>query len=140
MKYYFTEKNPVISSSFLVWKFCGKAHFLHRFGWIVRNYAEAVHFHKIPTLVNLAKLRDFSQYLFVGEGKKRFENLKKCYSKKKNNLKRKSASGADLADVGRHGLNNIFSYVNQIQISEVLDLTTLSQAATTIQALATQNH
>ena len=41
----------------------------------------------------------FNYYLFVGEGKKRFENLKKRYSKKKNNLKRKSASGAGLADV-----------------------------------------
>ena len=140
MNYYFTEKNPVISPSFLVWKFCGKAQFLHRFGRIVRNYAETVHFHKISTPVNLVKLRDFSQYLFVGQGKKRFENLKKRYSKKKSNLKRKSASGADLADVERHGLNNIFSYVNQIQISEVLDLTTLSQAAMTIQNLTTQNH
>ena len=38
-------------------------------------------------------------YLFVGEGKKRFENLTKRYSEKKNNLKRKSASGAGLADI-----------------------------------------
>ena len=37
--------------------------------------------------------------MFVGEGKKRFENLKKRYSKKKNNLKRKSAFWAGLADV-----------------------------------------
>ena len=38
-------------------------------------------------------------YLFVGEGKKRFENLKKRYSEKKNNLKRKLAPGVGLADV-----------------------------------------
>ena len=37
-------------------------------------------------------------YLFVGEDKKQSENLKSCYSKKKNNLKRKSATGAGLAD------------------------------------------
>ena len=41
----------------------------------------------------------FNYYLYVGEGKKRSENLKKRYSKKKNNLKRKSASGPGLADV-----------------------------------------
>ena len=41
----------------------------------------------------------FNYYLFVGEGKKRFENLKKCYSKKKNISKRKLASRAGLADV-----------------------------------------
>ena len=36
-------KNTVISPKFLVWKFCGKAHF-PRF---TRNYAETVPFHKI---------------------------------------------------------------------------------------------
>ena len=41
----------------------------------------------------------FNYYLYVGEGKKRSENLKKRYSKKKNSLKRKSASGPGLADV-----------------------------------------
>ena len=41
----------------------------------------------------------FNYYLYVGEGKKRSENLKKGYNKKKNNLKRKSASGPGLADV-----------------------------------------
>ena len=41
----------------------------------------------------------FNYHLFVCEGKKQFEHLKKRYSKKKNNLKRKSASGAGLADV-----------------------------------------
>ena len=41
----------------------------------------------------------FNYYLLVGEEKKRFENLKKRYSKKKNNLKRKSPSGAGLAGV-----------------------------------------
>ena len=38
-------------------------------------------------------------YLFVGEDKKQFENLKSCYSKKKNNLKRKSAK-RDLKEYG----------------------------------------
>ena len=37
----------------------------------------------------------FNYYLFVGEGKKRFENLKKHYSKKKNNV----VSRAVLANV-----------------------------------------
>ena len=37
----------------------------------------------------------FNYYLFVGDGKKRFENLKKYYSKKKNNV----VSRAGLADV-----------------------------------------
>ena len=37
-----TEKNTVISSDFLVWKFCGKSQFPHGFGRIARNYAETV--------------------------------------------------------------------------------------------------
>ena len=41
----------------------------------------------------------FSYYLLVGEKKKPSENLKKRYSKKNNNLKRKAASGAGLADI-----------------------------------------
>ena len=40
----------------------------------------------------------FNYYLFAGEEKKRFENLKKHYSKKKNISKRKLASRAGLAD------------------------------------------
>ena len=35
-------KNTVISPNFLVWKFRGKAQFLHNFGRIARNYAETV--------------------------------------------------------------------------------------------------
>ena len=38
---------PLISTNFLVWKFCGKAQFPHSFGWFSRNYAETVPFHKI---------------------------------------------------------------------------------------------
>ena len=41
----------------------------------------------------------FNYYLFVGDKKKRFENLKKHYSKKKNISKRKLVSRAGLADV-----------------------------------------
>ena len=53
-KYY--VKN-IISPNFLVWKFCGKAQFLHRFERIARNYAETVPFHKISTPGNQVKLR-----------------------------------------------------------------------------------
>ena len=42
-------KSTVISPNFLVRKFCGKAQFPHSFGWIARNSAETVPFHKIPT-------------------------------------------------------------------------------------------
>ena len=45
----YTAKNTVISPNFLVWKFCGKAQFLHSFGRFARNYAETVPFHKIST-------------------------------------------------------------------------------------------
>ena len=45
----FTAKFNVISPSFLVWKFCGKAQFPHSFGRITRNYSETVPFHKIST-------------------------------------------------------------------------------------------
>ena len=54
-----TAKNPVISPSFLVWKFCGKAQFPNSFGRFSRNHAETVPFHKISTPENLVKLRDF---------------------------------------------------------------------------------
>ena len=47
-----TAKNPVISSNFLMWKFCGKAQFLHSFGRIAQNYADTVPIHKIPTPEN----------------------------------------------------------------------------------------
>ena len=43
-----TAKNIIASPNFLVWKFCGKAQFLHSFGWFAKNYAESVPFHKIP--------------------------------------------------------------------------------------------
>ena len=43
-----TEKNPVISPNFLVWKFCGKSQFPHSFGRFARNYGRTVPFHKIP--------------------------------------------------------------------------------------------
>ena len=35
-----TTKNNVILPNYLVWDFCGKAQFLHSFGWFVQNYAE----------------------------------------------------------------------------------------------------
>ena len=44
-----TVKNTVISTNFLVSKFCGKAQFTHSFGRFARNYAETVPFHKIST-------------------------------------------------------------------------------------------
>ena len=43
-----TAENTVVSPNFLVWKFCGKAQFLHNFGRFTQNYAETVPFHKIP--------------------------------------------------------------------------------------------
>ena len=51
-----TAKNTVISSNFLVWKFCGKAQFR-----IAQNYAETVPFYEIFTQGNLVKLVYFSQ-------------------------------------------------------------------------------
>ena len=56
-----TEKNTVISTDFLVWKFCGKAQFPQSFGRFARNYAETVPFRKISTPENQVKLRYFSQ-------------------------------------------------------------------------------
>ena len=44
-----TAKNIVISPNFLVWKFCKKAQFPHRFERFARNYVETVPFHKIYT-------------------------------------------------------------------------------------------
>ena len=41
-----TVKNTVISPNFLVWKFCGKPQFSHKFEWYARNYAETAPFHK----------------------------------------------------------------------------------------------
>ena len=43
----FTVKNTVISPSFVVLKFCGKAQFPHSFERFAQNYAESVPFHKI---------------------------------------------------------------------------------------------
>ena len=60
-----TAKNTVISPDFLVWKFCGKAQFPHSFGWIARNYTEAVPFRKISTPRNQLKLRYFSQWWWL---------------------------------------------------------------------------
>ena len=45
----YTAKNTVISTNFLVWKFCGKAQFPHSFGRISLKYAEIVPFHKYST-------------------------------------------------------------------------------------------
>ena len=53
-------KNTVISSNFLVWKFCGKAYFPQSLGGIAQNCAEIVPFHKIYTPGNKVKLRYFS--------------------------------------------------------------------------------
>ena len=47
-----TGKNTVISPNFLVWKFCGKAQFLHSFGPFARNHAETVPLCKISTPAN----------------------------------------------------------------------------------------
>ena len=47
--YTVTTKYSVISSNFLVLKFCGKAQFPHSFRRFARNYAETVPFHKIST-------------------------------------------------------------------------------------------
>ena len=41
----YTAKNTLISPNFMVWKFCGKAQFLHSFGRFARNYAKTVPFH-----------------------------------------------------------------------------------------------
>ena len=49
MSYENTAKNTIISTNFLVWKFCGKAQFRHSFGLIAGNYAKTVPFHKIWT-------------------------------------------------------------------------------------------
>ena len=45
----YTSKNAVISSTFLEWKFCGKAQFPHSLGRFVQNNEETVPFHKIYT-------------------------------------------------------------------------------------------
>ena len=45
----YTPKNTVISSNFLVWKFCGKEQFPHSFWRFARNYAETAPFHKLST-------------------------------------------------------------------------------------------
>ena len=55
-------KNTVISSDFLVLKFCGKAQFSHS----LQNYAETVPFRKISTPANQVKLRYFSQCSLYG--------------------------------------------------------------------------
>ena len=44
-----SAENTVISSNFLVWKFCGKAQFPPSCWQIARNYVEMVHFRKIST-------------------------------------------------------------------------------------------
>ena len=62
-----TEKNTVISSDFLVWKFCGKTQFPHSFGQLARYYAETVPFRKISTPGNQVKLRYFLQCNRVSE-------------------------------------------------------------------------
>ena len=59
--YNVTAKNTVISPDFPVWKFCGKAQFLHSCRRFARNYAETVPFHKISTPGNKVKLRYFLQ-------------------------------------------------------------------------------
>ena len=53
--------NIVISPTFLVWKFCGKAQFLESFGRFAQTYAETVPLHKVSTPGNLVKLRYFTQ-------------------------------------------------------------------------------
>ena len=58
----FTAKNTIISSNFLVWKFCGKAQFPHSFVRFAQNYEETVPFHKISTPLNQVKLRVFLQW------------------------------------------------------------------------------
>ena len=58
-----TANNTVISPNFVVWKFCGKAQFLHSFGRITRNYSKTVSFHKISTPANYVELLYFLQCL-----------------------------------------------------------------------------
>ena len=95
----------------------------------------------------------FNYYLFVGEEKKRFENLKKRYSKKKNNLKRKSATGAGLADVeaAKRDLKEygFLAWLEEhLQLREtktnlrsiILDDFDSGSTALVIQTLTTQNH
>ena len=60
-------ENSVISPNFLVWKFCGKAHFPHSFGLFARNYEETVFFHKISTPGSQVKLRKFLQCNFMSD-------------------------------------------------------------------------
>ena len=43
-----TEKVTVVSSNFLVWKFCGKAQFPYSFGRFAQNYAETCLSTKFP--------------------------------------------------------------------------------------------
>ena len=60
----YTAKITVISTDFLVWKFCGKAQFPHSFGRFVRNNAETMPFHKISTPGNQVKLWYFRSARF----------------------------------------------------------------------------
>ena len=51
-----TEQNTVISTNFLLWKFCGNT---QSFKWFTRNSAETVCFHKFSTPGNQVKFGHF---------------------------------------------------------------------------------
>ena len=54
-----TTKNTVISSNFLVWKFCGKAESPDSFGQIVQNYTETA----FPQNFHTRKLGEITVFL-----------------------------------------------------------------------------
>ena len=60
-----TVKNNVTSPNFLVWKFCGKAHFSHSFGRFTRNYAETVPFLQNFHTMKLGEVTVFYAVLVV---------------------------------------------------------------------------
>ena len=64
-----TVKNTAISPNFLVWKFCGKAQLLHRFGRFARNYARNCAF---PQNFHIRKLGEITVFYAV-----RFSNFVK---------------------------------------------------------------
>ena len=48
---------------FIVWKFCENAQFPQSFGWIARNSAKTIYFHKFSTPENEVKFQHFAQCL-----------------------------------------------------------------------------
>ena len=60
-----TSKNAVILPNFLVWKLCGKAHFLLSFEVSPGGYAETAPFCKPFAPSNYVKLLYFSQWVVL---------------------------------------------------------------------------